>query len=107
MDNFFNSLKMSIYLSEEKKHGKVVLYKYILEKIEKFGIEGVSVIKGMAGYGRNHHIHTIEVWRLSTNLPVIIEVVSDKDKIVSLIDELKKEIKDILIVLEPVHVIRL
>jgi len=107
MNRFFNSFKITIYLSEEKKHGKVLLYKYILEKMEKEGIEGATVLRGISGYGKHHHIHSVEVWRLSTNLPIIIEAINEKDKIYKLVEDLKKEVTDVLIVIEPVHVIRL
>ena len=45
------------------------------------GFAGATVVRGMAGFGASARLHTGRVLRLSTDLPVIVEVVEEQDRI--------------------------
>ena len=69
------------------------------------GFAGATVVRGMAGFGANKKIHTGKILRLSTDLPIIVEVVEEEDKIQAILPELERVIGSGLITLELARVI--
>lgn len=47
----------------------------------ELGLAGATVVRGPMGFGANSHLHTAKILRLSTDLPVIIEIVDSQEKI--------------------------
>ncbi|MEJ2683934.1 MAG: DUF190 domain-containing protein [Candidatus Sulfobium sp.] len=73
--------RLVVYVDEtEKFHGKPV-YEVLLDIFFKNKIIGVSVFRGIAGYGSDGVLHTAKMLELSTNLPVKIEVVDSVEMI--------------------------
>ena len=73
--------KLTIYVDEtDKFHGKPV-YEVLLDIFFKKKIIGVSVFRGMAGYGSDGVFHTAKMLELSTSLPVKLEVVDSEEMI--------------------------
>ncbi len=61
---------------------------------------------GMMGFGAESRIHTTKVLRLSEDMPVIIEIVDREEKINELLPFLDETVKEGLITLEKVRVIK-
>ncbi|MGE5172258.1 MAG: DUF190 domain-containing protein [Betaproteobacteria bacterium] len=73
--------KLTIYIDEvDKFHGKPV-YEVLLDIFFKKKIIGVSVFRGIAGYGSDGVFHTSKMLELSTSMPVKIEVVDSEEMI--------------------------
>jgi PII-like signaling protein len=73
--------KLSIYVDEtDKFHGKPV-YEVLIDIFFNRKIVGVSVFRGVAGYGSDRAFHTSKMLELSTNMPVKIEVVDSEEMI--------------------------
>jgi PII-like signaling protein len=73
--------KLSIYVDEtDKFHGKPV-YEVLIDIFFKRKIMGVSVFRGMAGYGSDGVFHTSKMLELSTSMPVKVEVVDSEEMI--------------------------
>jgi len=71
--------KLTVFVDENDKfHGKPV-YEVLLEIFFKRKIMGVSVFRGIAGYGSDGIFHTTKMLELSTNMPVKIEVVESEE----------------------------
>jgi PII-like signaling protein len=55
------------------------------------GFAGATVLHGVAGFGASSVIHTASLIELSTDLPVVIEVVDDQahvDRLLPILDEM-------------------
>src|SRR5258708_32658605 len=66
---------MRIHIGESDKwHGKP-LHEAIVELLRKDGFSGVTVLRGVAGYGSSSVYHTDKLLRLSQDLPIILEVI--------------------------------
>jgi len=55
------------------------------------GFAGATVVHGVAGFGASSIIHTASLVALSTDLPVVIEVVDDQahvDRLLPILDEM-------------------
>jgi PII-like signaling protein len=73
--------KLTVYVDEtDKFHGKPA-YEVLLDIFFKRKIIGVSVFRGIAGYGSDGVLHTAKMLELSSSLPVKIEVVDSEEMI--------------------------
>ena len=72
-----------IIIGESDKHHHIPVYEKIVIEARKFGLAGATVFKGVMGFGSNSRIHTSKILRLSEDLPVLIEIVDELDKIES------------------------
>ena len=75
------ALKVSIYLSEGTRHHGVSAYSAILDYLFFNGVSGATVLKGVAGFGADHHIHASSVVEISDHLPLKIEFIETQEKI--------------------------
>ncbi|HEX4004405.1 MAG TPA: DUF190 domain-containing protein [Candidatus Acidoferrales bacterium] len=80
--------KVSIYVGEDHKYHGQSLYSAILDFLFYRGIAGASVMRGIAGFGADHHMHTIRIERLMENLPIKIEFVESAEKVEELMPKL-------------------
>ena len=67
--------KVSIYVGEDQQYHGNSLYAAILDFLFYRGISGATVIKGIAGFGADHHLHTTRILRLTENLPIKVEFI--------------------------------
>ena len=96
---------MRIHIGESDKwHGKP-LYEAIVELLRKEGFSGVTVLRGVAGYGGSSVYHTDKILRLSQDLPIILEVVETTEHIDQILPRLDSMVEGGLITLEKVRVI--
>ena len=52
--------KVSIYVGEDHQYHGESVYAAILDFLFYRKISGASVIRGIAGFGADHHLHTTE-----------------------------------------------
>jgi PII-like signaling protein len=57
------------------------LFEVIVQEAKDAGLAGATVFEGFMGYGANSVVHHASVWRLSQDLPVIIEIIDDNAKV--------------------------
>jgi PII-like signaling protein len=96
---------MRIHIGESDKwHGKP-LYEAIVELLRKESFSGVTVLRGVAGYGGSSVYHTDKILRLSQDLPIILEVVETTERIDQILPRLDAMVEGGLITLEKVRVI--
>ena len=72
---------LKIYASSTDKVGTKLLYEYIVYLAKEKGISGVTVYRGIMGYGQSsRHISSSKFWELTEKLPIMVEIV-DKTEI--------------------------
>jgi len=80
--------KLTIFVDEANKvHGKPV-YEIVMEICYRNKVAGVSVFRGVAGYGGQRVFHTAKILELSTSLPVKIEIVDTEEAINRVLPEI-------------------
>ncbi len=97
---------MRIFIGEADKHGMQPLYTALVALFRKQKLAGATVIRGISGYGAKSHMHTAHLLRLSQDLPIIIEVVDSQEKIDRVLPLIDPMVKEGLITMEKVNVIR-
>ena len=96
---------MRIHIGESDKwHGKL-LYEAIVEMLRKDGFSGVTVLRGVGGFGGSSVYHTDKLLRLSQDLPIIVEVIEYQERIDQILPRLDEMVEGGLITLEKVRVI--
>ena len=98
--------RLSIYIGESDRWRGKQLYVAILETLKTEGLAGASVFRGVAGFGAHSRIHTAAILRLSEDLPLCIQVVDSPEKIERAIEIIAPMVKEGLITLDDVKVIR-
>lgn len=91
MLNAGKAVKVSIYLSEGSTRHGAPTYSSILDFLFYRGVSGATVLKGVAGFGADHHIHTSSTVDLSDNLPIKIEFIETRERV----DELLGKLEDL------------
>ncbi len=72
---------LRVFIGEADRHHGRPLSEVIVEAARKGGLAGATAWKGFMGFGAHSRMHTAKVLRLSTDLPVIIEIVDTREKI--------------------------
>ena len=91
---------LRIFIGESDKYEKKPLYEWIVRKARETGLAGATVLRGLEGYGASSRLHTAKVLRLSSDLPIVIEIVDNNEKIEKFIPLIDKAIKNGLVTLE-------
>jgi PII-like signaling protein len=90
MLNAGKAVKVSIYLSEGSKHHGVPTYSSIIDFLFYRGVSGATVLKGVAGFGADHHMHSASIVEISDNLPLKIEFIESREKVNELLGNLEE-----------------
>ncbi|HVH26169.1 MAG TPA: DUF190 domain-containing protein [Vicinamibacterales bacterium] len=86
-----NQVLVRIFLGESDRFHHTPLSRALLERLRREGFAGATVIHGVAGFGASSVIHTAHLVELSTDLPVLIEVVDDEahvEQLLPILDEM-------------------
>lgn len=84
------AVKVSIYLGEGAKHHGMSTYSSILDFLFYRGVSGATVLKGVAGFGADHHMHTMNLVDISDHLPIKIEFIESREKVDALLGKLEE-----------------
>ena len=80
-----------IFLGESDQYHHMPLARALLERLRREGYAGATVMHGIAGFGASSVIHTASLVELSSDLPVLIEVVDDEmhvERLLPILDEM-------------------
>lgn len=95
-----------IFIGESDHWQGVPLYEAIVRKVREMGLAGATVIRGVEGFGANSRIHTAKILRLSEDLPILIEIVDEEERIAAVLPVLDEMIGEGLITVERVEIIK-
>ena len=110
MENDPNAKLLRIFIGESDKVGQQPLYEAIVFEAKKQSLSGATVTMGIMGFGANSKIHTTKLFEISSDLPLVIEIVDSEEKIkafVIRVEQLFEESKSGgLITIEKTEIIR-
>ena len=84
------AVKVSIYLSEGSTYHGASRYSSILDFLFFRGVSGATVLKGVAGFGADHHLHSASSVEISDRLPLKIEFIESREKVDELLGTLQE-----------------
>lgn len=96
---------LRIFIGESDTwHGKA-LHLALVEEAKKHGLAGATVLRGVEGFGAHSRIHTARLIDLSSDLPIVVEIVDDEDKIAAFRPVVEAMVQEGLVTWERVNVI--
>jgi PII-like signaling protein len=97
--------KLNIYLDNTDTYNSEALWKYLLKKATETGLRGATVYKAVAGVGSHKELHTFDILTLSTELPIIIELIDTKENIESFLKASSESLKECFVTLSDIEVL--
>ena len=79
------------YVHENARHGRRLLWEWLLEQANRLGIRGGSAFRAMAGFGRHHVLHENHFFELAGTLTVEVEFIVTEEEAKNLLDLLRTE----------------
>ena len=96
---------LRIFIGESDHwHGKP-LYQALVEEARKRGLAGATVVRGIEGFGAHSRIHTARLLDLSSDLPIVIEIADEDEKIEAFLPVVHEMVMEGLATLEKVNVV--
>jgi uncharacterized protein len=95
---------LRIFIGESDKGEGMPLYEWIVRKAREQGLAGATVLRGLEGFGAHSRVHTAKILRLSTDLPIVIEIVDTLEKIEAFLPTVDDAIPEGLATLERVQI---
>lgn len=96
---------LRVFINESDKSGEFPLYVAIIDLCREKGISGATVLRGIAGYGLHKVVHTDRLLRLSSDLPLVVEVVDSEENLSCLIPLIRDIAGEVLITMEDIEVV--
>jgi PII-like signaling protein len=97
---------MRIYVGENDKWNGKPLYEGIVNGLRAHDIAGVTVYRGILGYGANRRIHKDAALSLSHDRPVLLSIVDVEEKLKAFMPVLDQMVQQGLVVLSDVDIIK-
>ena len=100
---------LRIYISNTDKFRHTPLYEAIIFAAKRYELNGATAFRGEMGFGSSSMIHSRKFWDVTEKLPMVVEVIDEKQKIDLLLSKIipwfEKLRYGCLIVVEDVQVI--
>jgi PII-like signaling protein len=100
-----DAVLLRIFIGESDRWEHKPLYEAIVLKAREMHLCGATVLRGPMGYGKTSRLHTAKILNLSTDLPLVIEIVDSEDSINAFLLVLDHMISGGLVTLEKVKVL--
>jgi PII-like signaling protein len=100
------SILLRIFIGESDRHGHLPLYEAIVLKARENHLAGATVLRSAMGFGKSSRMHTSKILRLSTDMPLVIEIVDSEENINAFLPVIDTMIGGGLVTLEKVRIIQ-
>lgn len=103
-----NGALLRIFIGERDREPATgrPLYEAIVLRAREAHLAGATVLKGPMGFGRHSRVHAAKVLELSTDLPIVIEIVDAEEKIAAFLPVVDGLVSEGLVTIEAVRVLK-
>ncbi len=95
---------LRIFIGESDRHGGMLLYEWIVRTAREQGLAGATVLRGVEGFGARSRVRTAKILDLSTDLPIVVEIVDTLEKIDAFLPVIDGAITDGMATVEKVQI---
>jgi hypothetical protein len=96
---------LRIFIGESDRSQGKPLYEAIVQKARELGLSGATVLRGSEGFGANSVVHKAKLLEMSTDLPIVIEMVDVEEKMKSILPWLESAVREGMITMEHVLIL--
>lgn len=82
------------------------LYEAIVRRAREAHLAGATVLKGPMGFGKHSRVHAAKLLELSTDLPIVVEIVDAEDRVRSFLPVVDDLVTEGLVTLEAVRLVK-
>lgn len=96
---------LRLFIGEHDRWDGKPLYEAIVLRARSEGMAGVTVLRGIEGFGAASRVHTSRLLELSSDLPIVVELVDTEEKISGILPVFDEMVGDGMMTLETVHIV--
>ncbi len=100
-----NGVLLRVFIGESDRFHNRPLYEAIVQRVRELGLAGATVLRGTEGFGAKSVVHKAALLEMSTDLPVVIEIVDTEEKIRLLLPDLETMVTEGMITMEQVLIV--
>src|SRR5204863_9691493 len=100
-----DGILLRVFIGESDRIDGKFLYEAIVQKARELGLAGATVLRGSEGFGAHSVVHKASLLEMSTDLPIVIEIVDTESKVNSLLPYLESVVKEGMITMEYVVIL--
>lgn len=97
---------LRIFIGESDRYRHIPLYEALVELFRREGFAGATVLRGISGFGAHSMYHTDRLLRLSSDLPIVLEVVDKEERFAEVLPRVEEMMDGGMITMEKVSVWR-
>jgi PII-like signaling protein len=101
------SILLRIFTGDNHRFHHRPLFEAIVLKARDLKLGGATVLHGALGFGKSSHLHEADPLRLSSDLPIVIEIVDSSEKVNAFLPILEEMMPSGLITMEKAQVMEL
>ncbi|HWR38989.1 MAG TPA: DUF190 domain-containing protein [Patescibacteria group bacterium] len=101
-----NAKRLRIYIGESDRYKGKSLFQLIVEKAKDLDMAGATVSRGLMGYGAHSRIHTAKLVELSSDLPILVEIIDSAEYIDQILPFLDEVLAEGMITIDDVNVVK-
>src|SRR5512132_4072150 len=102
-----DAVLLRIFIGEDDRADGRPLYEALVLKAREMGLAGATVLRGPMGFGpKTRRLHTAKILQLSTDLPMIVEIVDSEEHIRTFLEAIDPMMPSGLVTLEKATIIR-
>ncbi|MBV9875792.1 MAG: DUF190 domain-containing protein [Verrucomicrobia bacterium] len=101
-----DSVLLRIFTGENHHYQRLPLFEAIVLKAREAHLAGATVLHGILGFGKSSRLHHSSPLILSSDLPVVVEIVDRADKIEAFLPILDQMMSSGLVTMEKAHVVK-
>jgi len=100
-----NGVLLRVFIGESDRFEHKPLYEAIVQKARELGLAGATVLRGTEGFGVTSVVHKASLLEMSTDLPIVIELVDNEARIGALLPHLQAMVQEGMITMEHVQIL--
>ena len=101
-----DSVLLRIFTGDNHRCQHLPLFEAIVLKARESRLAGATVLHGILGFGKSSRLHRSNALILSSDLPVVVEIVDGADKIDAFLHVLEQMMPSGLVTMEKARVVK-
>jgi uncharacterized protein len=101
-----DSVLLRIFTGDDHRYQRLPLFEAIVLKARASRLAGATVLHGILGFGKSSRLHQNNPLILSSDLPVVVEIVDRADRIEAFLPVLEQMMSSGLVTMERAHVVK-
>jgi uncharacterized protein len=98
--------RLRVYINESDRVDGRPLYETIIREAREMGLAGATALRGIEGFGANNRVHTVKVLQRSEDVPVVVEIMDQADRIMEFLPKLDTLVAEGLVTIDRVRTIQ-